>query len=121
MTNSNWRNLVAVAVALLLGAGAAWAQENTGNIFVKVVDTSGAALPGVTVEIGGFGADQVQITGSSGEARFLKLDPGQWSLSASLDGFSTVEYPAVDVRIARNTSVEVQLNSAIEEEVKDAG
>jgi hypothetical protein len=115
MTNSNWRSYVAFGVALLLSAGVALAQDNTGNIFVKVTDTTGAALPGVTVEISGFGANQIQVTGGTGEARFLRLDPGDWSLEASLDGFSTVEYPSINVRAARNTTVEVRMDSAIQE------
>ncbi len=102
-------------VALLLVAGVAIAQENTGNVYVEVKDTEGNALPGVTVEISGFGATQAQVTGSNGDARFLKLDPGNWQMKASLDGFSTVEYPAVNVRIARSTSIEVEMSSAVEE------
>ncbi len=115
MSKSNWRSFVAFAAILLLGAGFALAQESSGNVYVKVTDTEGNPLPGVTVEISGFGADQVQVTGGAGDARFLKLDPGNWQLKASLDGFSTVEYPAVNVRIARSTSIEVEMSSAVEE------
>ena len=115
MSKSHLRSFVAFAAILLLGAGFALAQENTGNVYVKVTDTEGNPLPGVTVEISGFGATQTQVTGSSGDVRYLKLDPGNWQLKASLDGFSTVEYPAVNVRIARSTSIEVEMSSAVEE------
>jgi len=115
MNRSIWRSFVAFGAILLLTGGMAVAQQNTGNVHVKVTDTEGNALPGVSVEISGFGADQLQVTGGNGEARFLKLDPGAWSLTASLDGFSTVEYPSVDVRISRSTTIEVELSSAVEE------
>ncbi len=116
MKQTQWRTWLALGAALLVLAGyPAWAQESTGSIFVTVVDTEGQPLPGVSIGLSGLGADQLQVTGSNGDARFLKLDPGQWSLRASLDGFSTVEYPSVDVRIARNTAVEVQMSSAVEE------
>ncbi len=115
MNRSMWRSFVAFGVVLLLSGGMAVAQESSGNVYVVVTDTDGNPLPGVSVELSGFGADQIQVTGSKGDARFLKLDPGSWQLKASLDGFSTVEYPAVDVRIARSTTIEVEMSSAVEE------
>ena len=116
MNPSDWRRCVAFGLVLLLGtAGAVLAQGNVGNVYVEVTDTEGNPLPGVTVELSGFGAAKVQISTAQGEARFLALDPGDWSLKASLDGFSTVEYPRINVRITRNTTVQVQLSSAVEE------
>jgi hypothetical protein len=107
---------LAVAFLLLLGtAGVAVAQEETGNVYVRVLDTDGAPLPGVTVELSGMGAPRIMVTNTAGEARFLGLDPGQVSLRASLEGFSTVEYPNIEVRVARNTAIEVQLSGAIGE------
>ncbi len=37
------------ALGLVLGMSTAWAQSQTGEIFGKVTDDSGAILPGVTV------------------------------------------------------------------------
>jgi hypothetical protein len=99
----------------LATTGAALAQERSGNVFVTVTDTSGAPLPGVTVELTGAGAPQIQVSNAQGEVRYLKLDPGRLQIKASLEGFSTVEYPNVTVNIGRNTSIEVQLSAAIEE------
>jgi hypothetical protein len=116
MKRSAWQRFAALGFAvLLLGAGAALAQEDTGNVYVVATDTQGAALPGVTVTLEGFGAPRVQVTNAQGQVRFLGLDPGTWSLTAELEGFSTVEYPAIDVRIARNTNLEVTLSEAVEE------
>ena len=115
MNRSIWRRYVAFGFALLLSAGFALAQENTGNVFVKTVDTEGTPLPGVTVELSGYGATQTNVTDGNGATRFLKLDPGAWQMRASLDGFSTIEYPKISVRIARSTSVEIEMSSAVEE------
>ena len=52
-----------------------------------------------------------------GQFRFLGLDPGSWALEARLDGFSMVEYPAIDIRVAANTRVEIQLPAVVEEVV----
>ena len=104
-----------LGLTLILGATMASAQDETGNVHVRVTDTGGNPLPGVTVELSGFGAPQLQVTTANGEARFLSLDPGDWSLKATLEGFSTVEYPRINVRVSRSTSVEIQLSSAVEE------
>ena len=116
MRISNWQSWTALVLALLIGgAGAVLAQEETGNVYVQVTDTSGERLPGVTVELAGIGAPKLQVTGADGAVRFLGLDPGDWSLKAALEGFSTVEYPRINVRVARSTTVEVQLSSAVGE------
>ena len=75
------------------------AQEETGNIYVQVTDTAGQTLPGVNVEMTGGGAPRLGITSAQGETRFLGLAPGNYSLSAALDGFSTVEYPNIIVAV----------------------
>ena len=41
------------ALVLIVSASSAWAQSQTGEIFGKVTDTSGAVLPGVTVTLTG--------------------------------------------------------------------
>ena len=102
---------VSVCLALLL-AGTALAQA-TGNVYLKTLDTEGARLPGVTVTLTGNGAPMSFVTDSRGEARFLGLDPGTDRIKAELEGFATVERPSVVVRIARNTSIEIQLGAWI--------
>ncbi len=110
-TWQRWMGLV-----LLVGlAGAARAQEETGNVYVTVSDAEGSPLPGVTVTLSGIGAPQVAVTDGAGRTRFLSLDPGTYGLTAELEGFSTVEYPNIDVRIARNTTLEVTMSEAVEE------
>lgn len=114
--SSSWRRAVAVAVVLFLGAGAAaFGQVLTGNLYGTTTDAQGQALPGVTVAVTGFGAPRVQVTDAQGQFRFLNLDPGNYALKAELDGFSTVEYPAVNIRVGRNTTLEIKLSAAVEE------
>ncbi len=115
MKTTKGLSLAAVLILLLSTAGIAVAQEETGNVYVKVLDTGGNPLPGVTVELTGMGAAKIMVTNTAGEVRFLGIDPGTVSLKASLEGFSTLEYPSVNVRVARNTSIEVQLTEAVGE------
>ncbi len=116
MNRRMWHKLTILGFAVLLGvSGMANAQEETGNVYVTVGDAQGSPLPGVTVTLSGIGAPSVAVTDSAGRTRFLALDPGTYGLTAELEGFSTVEYPNIDVRIARNTTLEVTLSEAVEE------
>jgi len=111
-----WGRVAVVAVALLLVAGGtAVAQLQTGNLYGKVLDQQGGALPGVTVTLDTGAAQEVQVTNAQGEFRFLSLPPATMKLKAELQGFSTVEYPNVVITVGHNTSVEVTLNSAVED------
>ena len=72
-----WGRFVAVAAVIsLCGTGAAMAQLQSGNLYGKVSDQTGAALPGVTVTLDTGEAPQVQVTNAQGEFRFLSLRPG---------------------------------------------
>ncbi len=114
--NFHWRRSLTWAVALmLLTLGTAMAQEETGNLYGTVTDGQGEALPGVTVTVTGIGAPKIIQTDIQGNFRILALDPGFYQLTAELDGFSTVEYPNVNVRVARNTSIQISLSGAVEE------
>ena len=104
-----------LALALLLGAGGAFAQLQAGNLYGTVADEEGSALPGVTVTLTGGGAAQVQVTDTQGRFRFLGLSPGTYSLKADLEGFSTVEYPSITINVGRNTEIELALASAVED------
>jgi len=123
MTNSKfWGRLVAVAAVLLLvGGGAAFAQLQTGNLYGKVVDEQGSALPGVTVTLSGEGAPAVQVTDAQGAFRFPGLSPASYKLKAELEGFSTIEYPNVVINIGRNTQIEVTLSAAVEDVITVLG
>ena len=87
----------------------------TGNLFGTVVDQQGEPLPGVTVILSEIGAPQIQITNAEGQFRFLDLSPGKYTVTAQLEGFSTVEYPNVEINVGRNTSLEIKMSPATEE------
>jgi carboxypeptidase family protein/TonB-dependent receptor-like protein len=98
------KNLAPGLALLLLGAAPAlWAQIATGNLYGKVVDESGAVLPGATVTLTGANiGTRATVAAGNGEFRFLSLDPGTYRVSVALPGFSTVNR---DVMVATGTSV----------------
>lgn len=113
---SFWRNALAIAAVLALAiSGPATAQLQSGNLYGTATDNQGQALPGVTVTLTGVGATQVQVTNAEGQFRFLGLAPGDWAIKAELEGFSTVDYPNIGVRVGGNTNIEVTLTPALEE------
>ncbi len=83
---SKWMHVAVLALCSTLVAAAASAQVFTGRIEVTVVDSTGAVLPGATVEVS---RQQVANTVSDarGEARFLFLAPGRYTVVARLSGF----------------------------------
>jgi len=105
---------VVLGLFLLTGA-AAFAQLQTGNLYGKVSDQTGAVLPGVTVTLDTGEAPQVQVTNAQGEFRFLSLPPANYKIKAELQGFSPVEYPHISINVGRNTNIEVTMNSAVED------
>ena len=101
--------MAAVCAAPLFGQGASAAY---GNIYGKVTDESGGALPGVSVTLSGGGAARTSTTGGQGEFRFLNLAPGSYTVKTELNGFSTVERTNVTVSLGSNTEVAIPMKIA---------
>ena len=80
----------ALALAALLLAVPAFAQEQTGAIEGSITDSSGSALPGVTVtatsENGA--TTRTAVTNERGSYRLPALTPSNYSLTAQLEGFA---------------------------------
>ena len=110
--------LLALAVALTasFASAPAFGQAQSGNLFGKAIDNHRDALPGVTISVTG-ATQQFQVTDARGEFRFVGLSPGSYDLTAELEGFSTVNYPNIQISVSRSTSIEVTLNAAVEETI----
>jgi hypothetical protein len=115
----NWlrRKPIVFMMAVLASwyANAAVAQLQTGNLYGKVVDQQGAALPGVTVTLDTGAAPETQVTNAQGEFRFLSLPPATMRLKTELEGFSTIEQTNINIAVGHNTSLEITMSSAVED------
>src|SRR5215211_7017004 len=79
---------LAALMAVLLFAWPVAAQEQRGSIEGVVKDSSGAVLPGVSVEARtNTGVVLTVTTDSEGVYRFPSLAPGSYEISATLAGF----------------------------------
>ena len=82
-----------IAVAAMLLPMAASAQTGNAGLAGVVRDTSGAVLPGVTVEAASSALiEKVRtiVTDADGTYRILDLRPGVYSVTFSLPGFRSV-------------------------------
>src|SRR5262245_207607 len=110
---SGWlRRFALLAVplaALLCTITPAAAQVYTGRIDIVVHDSSGAVLPGVTVDITG-PQNQSSVTDATGEAHFLSLPPGTYQVKATLAGFADYVHPSVPVAAGGAVPLRVSLS-----------
>ncbi len=86
--------LATVLAVLLLAATPAFSQViGAGNMDGRMVDATGAVLPGVTVTVQNLdtGLTRTAITESSGRFTFLSLPVGPYTLTAELSGFQTLK------------------------------
>ena len=101
--------MAAVVSAPLFGQGA---SATYGNLYGKVTDESGGALPGVSITLTGGGGARTATSGGQGEFRFLNLAPGSYTVKSELSGFSTVERTNVTVSLGSNTEVAIPMKIA---------
>ncbi len=97
------------AIALLALAMPAAAQQFTGRIDLKIIDSTGGVLPGVTVELSGQ-EQHSAVTDASGEAHFLNLSPGTYKVTAKLASFA--DYVNEKVQVAAGLSVPLRVTLA---------
>jgi hypothetical protein len=112
---------VLIACLLLVMAAAARAQT-TGTIEGQITDQSGAALPGVTIELVGahLQGTRATVTAADGRYRFLSLVPGDYTVTASLEGFGKAQKKAT-VTLDATATASLQLALATTAEVTVTG
>src|SRR5215813_2822449 len=91
------KTVLLVAAFLAVASTAARAQSAIAG---QVKDTSGAVLPGVTVEASSpalIEKTKTVITDESGQYNIIDLRPGTYSVVFTLSGFRTVRREGVEV------------------------
>src|SRR4051794_22049109 len=88
-----WVVFVVAVLTLAFASAAARAQDTrqNGTILGTLSDASGAALPGVTIEVSGRSLQVPRSTVSDQEGRYAipNLPPGAFRISFTLTGFQT--------------------------------
>src|SRR5258705_1721486 len=100
-------------------------QADTGNIAGVVRDTSGAVIPGVTVEASSPALiEKVRsvVTDSQGLYRIVDLRPGMYSVTFALPGFGSVKREGIALTTGFTASVNAELKvGSLEETVTVSG
>src|SRR6185436_8407698 len=103
------KKLISLGLAMLLMASAgAFAQTATGNVYGKATDASGAVLPGASVTISGEAGTRSTVTGADGTFRFLNLDPSDYTVTVTLQGFGAANRK-VNVQTGQSATLEIAL------------
>ena len=100
--------LIAFAWLALLPA-AAFAQASITGV---VRDSSGAVLPGVTVEVASpalIEKVRAVVTDETGQYRVESLRPGTYSVTATLPGFSTFKREGIELTGSFTASVNADM------------
>ena len=91
---------------------AGWAQIATGSIAGAVRDSTGAVLPGVTVEASSpalIEKVRTVVTDDRGEYKIVELRQGTYTVTFSLVGFSTVRREGIELTTGFTAAANAEL------------
>ena len=101
------------------------AAHAQGSITGAVKDTSGAVMPGVTVEVASpalIEQSRSAVTDSNGNYRIVDLPPGTYSVTFTLTGFKTVRREGIIIQGVFNATVSPSLEvGTLEETITVSG
>jgi hypothetical protein len=110
----------AILGVLLLASAFTLAQQGTGELRGRVVDSQSAVLPGVAVVARNeaTGLFREIVSGADGSFFMSALTPGEYEVTGELSGFKKYQRKGVRVEVGKTQSIEVQLEvGGIEQEV----
>jgi len=113
------RHLLLALPLLLLAQGFLHAQAPARGVAGHVVDDTGGAMPGVTVELRSEergGEPQVAVTDGGGNYAFDDVAPGEYQVTFTLVNFASVTRRGVDVgqtRVAVDAAMQLSLSAEV--------
>jgi hypothetical protein len=113
-----------IAAVVLFAGDPCQAQRIKSTLSGAVTDASGASSPGVEVALTNEGTNITTsfVTTDTGVFTFPFLDPGAYTLKASLSGFKTAVQKGIVVRVATDERVDLRLEiGAVAEQVEVIG
>jgi hypothetical protein len=99
----------AVLLAVLVVSGVASAQETTGSLTGRLVDSQGLVVPGASVTVTGPQGARSFVSDAEGRFNAPFLTPGVYTIRAELQGFKAVQVDAVTVSLGQNTDISLTM------------
>jgi carboxypeptidase family protein len=116
---------IAVAVAMVAASSSAASAQTNGTITGVVRDSTGAVLPGVTVEAASpalIEKVRTAVTDGEGLYRIIELRPGSYTVTFSLPGFTTVRREGLELNAGFAATVNADMRvGALEETITVSG
>ncbi len=117
---------VAVLLATLVASAPSSGQSTTtSGLDGRIVDSSGAAMPGVTVTVSSPALQmpqRVTISDEHGRYRFSQLPAGVYDVMYELPGFSTIQRTAVQIGVGAVATLDIQMAvGSLEESITVTG
>ncbi|MEA2568163.1 MAG: hypothetical protein QOI24_164 [Acidobacteriota bacterium] len=114
MPGSTRARISVLIFAMLLLSTALFAQSGSGSLSGRVLDETGAALPGVTVTAtnDATGSTRTDVTSADGSYHFGSIPIGTYTVVADLSGFAVVTTKNVVVNVATETNRNISLKQA---------
>lgn len=104
-----WGILVALAVFGVTFNTSA--QETTGTLAGRLVDTQGVGVPNATITITGPLGSKALITDANGRFFATFLAPATYDLRAELQGFKAVDISGIRVHLGQTTEATIRMES----------
>lgn len=108
------RTVVPAAMILMLIAAVVNslpAQTSTATLTGRVIDTTGAVVPGVEITVVDLQRNltRVTVSSSSGQYTLTALNPGDYKVSAELPGFKRFVLESLNLQVNQTASLEIVL------------
>src|SRR5882757_5133982 len=103
--------LVALLVLSTAGSITMVAQTVYGSIVGTVTDASGAIIPGASIALANLGTNEQKSTlsGNDGNYVFVNLQPGNYSVTVSKEGFRRLVRQPVTVEVQASIRIDSSL------------
>lgn len=114
-TNNNIRAIAVclmVAFCVVFGANQALSQSSvSGAVAGTVADPNNAVVSGATVTLTSLGTNKIQVvtTGNEGLFRFPNLQPGEYKLSISANGFNEYKQEQITIEVGKLVTIDANL------------
>jgi hypothetical protein len=101
----------------LAGAATAVAQETTGTLQGRVIDTQGLAVPGASVTASGPQGTKSTVSADEGRFSIPFLTPGAYNVRVELQGFKAAEQKNVAITLGQSVDLTLKLEVGVVAEV----